>query len=100
MNDAYHVPVLLEEAVRVHGSERAALGPEVELITRTIRSVAARSSAHVIDMLEASRSTSLRTSPHFARDGVHLTPAGNAAVARLIASRLVRDLERRPAGGD
>ncbi len=90
----------LEEAVRVHGSERAALGPEVELITRAIRGVAARSSAHVIDMLEASRSASLRTSPHFARDGVHLTPAGNAAVARLIASRLVRDLERRPADGD
>jgi hypothetical protein len=88
----------LEEAVRVHGSERAALGPEVELITRAIRRVAARSSAHVIDMLEASRSVSLRTSPHFARDGVHLSPAGNAAVARLIASRLVRDRERRPDG--
>jgi lysophospholipase L1-like esterase len=90
----------LEEAVRVHGSERTALGPEVELITRVVRRVAARGSAHVIDMLEASRGASLRTSPHFARDGVHLTPAGNAAVARLIASRLVRDLERRPADGD
>jgi lysophospholipase L1-like esterase len=90
----------LEEAARVHGSEGAALGPEVELITRTIRRVAAHGSAHVIDMLEASRGASLRTSSHFARDGVHLTPAGNLAVARLIASRLVSDLERRPADGD
>ncbi len=88
----------LEEAVRVHGSERAALGPEVELITRVVRRVGARGSAHVIDMLEASRRSSLRTSPHFTRDGVHLTPAGNAALAKLIASRVVGDLERRGHG--
>ena len=31
----------LEEAARVHGSERAALGAEVELITRVVRRVAA-----------------------------------------------------------
>jgi hypothetical protein len=90
----------LEEAARVHGSERAALGPEVELITRVVRRVAARGSARVIDMLEASRGSSLRTSDHFTRDGVHLSPEGNAALARLIASRVVRDLERRPGGGD
>jgi len=91
---------LLEEAVRVHGSTRAALGPEVELITRVVRRVAARGSAHVIDMLEASRGASLRTSSHFTWDGVHLSPAGNAAIAKVVASRIVRDLERRPGDGN
>jgi len=55
----------LEDAARVHGSERAAVGAEVELITRVVRRVAARGSAQVIDMLEASRGSSLRTSPDF-----------------------------------
>ena len=45
----------LEEASRVHGSPRAALSAEVELITRVVRRVAARGSVQVIDMLEASR---------------------------------------------
>ena len=90
----------LEEAARVHGSERAALGAEVELITRVTRRVAAHGSAHVIDMLEASRSSSLRTSPDFTQDGVHLSPAGNAALGKLIAARVVRDVERRSGDGD
>jgi lysophospholipase L1-like esterase len=90
----------LEESARVHGSERTALGAEVELITRVARRVAARGSAHVIDMLEASRSSSLRTSADFTPDGVHLSPAGNAALGRLIAARVVRDVERRSGGGD
>ena len=83
----------LEEAARVHGGERAALGAEVELITRVVRQVAARGSAHVIDMLEASRRASLRTSPDFTEDGVHLSPTGNAAFGKLIATRIV---ERTP----
>ena len=90
----------LEEAARVHGSERAALGAEVELITRVARRVAARGSAHVIDMLDASRGSSLRTSPDFTPDGVHLSPAGNAALGRLIAARIARDLKRRSGDGD
>jgi lysophospholipase L1-like esterase len=90
----------LEESARVHGSERAALGAEVELITRVARRVAAQGSAHVIDMLEASRSSSLRTSPHFSHDGVHLSPAGNAALGKLIAARIVRDVEPRSDDGD
>jgi lysophospholipase L1-like esterase len=85
----------LEEAARVHGSERAALGAEVELITRVVRRLAARGSAHVIDMLEASRGSSLRTSPDFAEDGVHFTAEGNAAFGELIATRILQDLPRR-----
>jgi hypothetical protein len=90
----------LEEGARVHGSDRAALGAEVELITRVARRVAAHGSAHVIDMLEASRSSSLRTSPDFTRDGVHLSRTGNATLGKLIAAQVVRDLERRPGDGD
>lgn len=88
----------LEDAAPVHGGERAAIGAEVALITRVIRRVAGGSPARVIDMLEASRSSSLRTSPHFTEDGVHLSPAGNAAFGRLIATRILQDLERQPAG--
>jgi lysophospholipase L1-like esterase len=91
---------LLEEAARVHGSERAAVGAEVELITRVVRRVAAQGSAHVIDMLEASRGSSLRSSPDFANDGVHLSPAGNAALGKLIAARIVRGLDRRSGDRD
>jgi hypothetical protein len=86
----------LEEAARVHGGERAALGAEIELITRVAHRVAAHGSASVIDMLEASRRSSLRTSPDFTEDGVHLSPTGNAALGRLIATRILRD--RAPAG--
>lgn len=85
----------LEEAARVHGSERAALGAEVELITRVVRRVAGRGSAQVIDMLDASRRSSLRTSPDFTEDGVHLSPTGNAAFGRLIATRIVQGGHRR-----
>ena len=94
------VQAFLEEAARVHGSERAALGAEVELITRVARRVAAGGSAHVIDMLDASRGSSLRTSPDFTPDAVHLSPAGNAALGRLIAARVARDLKRRSGDGD
>ena len=90
----------LEGAARVHGSERAAIGAEVELITRVTRRVAARGSAHVIDMLEASRGASLRSSPDFTVDGVHLSRKGNAAVGKLIASRIAQDVERRSADRD
>ena len=90
----------LEEAARVHGSERAALGAEVELITRVARRVAAHGSAQVIDMLEASRRSSLRTSSDFTQDGVHLSPAGNAALGRLIAARVLHDVKRRSSDGD
>jgi len=57
------------------------------------RRVAADGSARVIDMLEASRRSSLRTSPDFTSDGVHLSPAGNAVLGRLIAARVLRDLK-------
>jgi hypothetical protein len=90
----------LEESARVHGSERAALAAEVELITRVTRRVAAHGSAQVIDMLEASRSSSLRTSSDFTEDGVHLSPTGNAALGKLIAARVVRDVKRRSGDGD
>lgn len=90
----------LEESARVHGSERAALGAEVELITRVANRVAARGSAHVIDMLDASRGSSLRTSPDFTPDAVHLSPAGNAVLGRLIAGRIAHDERRRSGGGD
>jgi len=62
--------------------------------------VATKSPAGVIDMLEASRRSSLRTSPDFTRDGVHLTPAGNATLGRLVAERIVRDLEGPRRSGD
>jgi lysophospholipase L1-like esterase len=89
----------LEEGTRVHGSERAALGTEVELITRVARRVAAGGSARVIDMLEASRGSSLRTSADFTWDGVHLSRAGNAALGRLIAERVLRDFPPRSGEG-
>lgn len=91
---------LLEEGARVHGSERAALAAEVELITRVTRRVAAHGSAQVIDMEEASRRSSLRISSDFTQDGVHLSPAGNAALGKLIAARVVRDVKRRSGDGD
>jgi lysophospholipase L1-like esterase len=85
----------LVEAARAHGSERAALPAEVELITRVVRRVASERSAHVIDMLEASRRASMRASPDFTEDGVHLSPAGNAAFGRLIAARIVESVPPR-----
>jgi lysophospholipase L1-like esterase len=90
----------LEEAARVHGSERAALGAEAELITRVVRRIAARGGAHVIDMLEASRGSSIRSSPDFTEDGVHLSPTGNAAFGKLIATRIIQGGHRRSAGRD
>jgi len=90
---------LLEDSARVYGDEQTALGAEVELITRVTRRVAADGSAHVIDMLEASRRSSLRTSSDFTQDGVHLSPAGNAALGRLIAARVLRDLKPRSGEG-
>jgi hypothetical protein len=89
----------LKEPARVYGSEREGLRAEVELITRVARRVASGSSAQVIDMLEASRGSSLRSSQHFERDGVHLSRAGNEALGTLIARRLLRDLERRSRQG-
>jgi hypothetical protein len=89
----------LEEAAAVYGGERTAIGAEVELITRVIRRVSEGGTAGVIDMLEASRRSSLRSSAHFTADGVHLSPKGNAAFGRLIAERIVQDLDRRPADG-
>ena len=91
---------LLEEAARVHGGERAALGEEAQLITLVARRVAAQGSAHVIDMLDASRRSSLRSSRDFTEDGVHLTPAGNAAFGRLIAIRILEDLPQQAGGRD
>lgn len=84
----------LEESARVHGSERAALGAEAELITRVVRRIGERGGATVIDLLEASRGASLRSSPDFTADAVHLTPAGNATLARLIAASIVRERRR------
>jgi hypothetical protein len=86
---------LLEQAARVHGSDRAALAEETGLITRVARRVAAQGSARVIDMLEASRRSSLRSSRDFTEDGVHLSPEGNAALGRLIATRIVEGLPER-----
>ena len=97
---AMSVRHFLEESRPVYGNDRDALAAEVELITRVVRRVAGRSSARVIDMLEASRGASLRTSSHFTGDGVHLSPAGNAALGKLIAERIVREIEGRRAGGD
>jgi hypothetical protein len=95
--DVHH---FLEEAARVHGGERAALRAEVELITRVVRRVAGRDPDRVIDMLEASRRATLRTSPDFTPDGVHLTAAGNRTVARLVAGRIARHADRRTADLD
>jgi hypothetical protein len=89
----------IEDAIRVHGDARAALAAEVELITRVVRRVAEGSSARVIDMLEASRGASLRSSGHFTKDGVHLTREGNAALARIVSARIVEDLGRRAEPG-
>jgi hypothetical protein len=83
----------IEDATRAHGDARRALGAEVELVTRVVRRVGDASSAGVIDMLEASRATSRRRSGHFAADGVHLTREGNEALGRIIAARIVADLE-------
>jgi lysophospholipase L1-like esterase len=47
-------------------------------------------------MLEASRRASLRGSPHFTEDGVHLSPAGNRALGRLIAERIAEDFSGPP----
>jgi lysophospholipase L1-like esterase len=90
----------LEEAVRVHDGVPDALSAEVELITRVARRVAAESPARVIDMLEASRRSSLRTSADFATDGVHLTPAGSAALGKIVAERVLGDVQERRIGGD
>jgi lysophospholipase L1-like esterase len=60
--------------------------------------VAAHGPADVIDMLEASRGSSLRTSSDFTEDGVHLSPTGNAALGKLIAARILRDARRRSDG--
>jgi lysophospholipase L1-like esterase len=90
---------LLKEPTRLYGSEREALRAEVELITRVVRRVAADASAQAIDMLDASRGSSLRTSPHFDGDGVHLSRSGNEALGTLIARRVLRDLERRSRQG-
>jgi len=98
--EAMSVHHFLEEGARLHGGEREALGAEVELITRVAHRVAEAGHARVIDMLEASRRASLRTSPDFTRDGVHLSPAGNAALGRRVAERIVQDIEARHAGGD
>ena len=89
----------IEDAARLHGDARAALAAEVVLLTRAVQRVAEGSPVRVIDMLEASRRSSLRSSPHFTRDGVHLTPEGNAAFGRIIAQRILDDLDERPAGG-
>jgi hypothetical protein len=89
----------IEDAIRVHGDARAALAAEVALITRVVRHVVDGGSAHAIDMLEASRGASLRSSGHFKEDGVHLTREGNAALARIISARIVGDLDRRAKPG-
>jgi hypothetical protein len=82
------------DASRIRANERAALSAEVELITRAVRRAAQTGSAQVIDMLEASRRSSLRSSRDFTEDGVHLSAAGNAVLGKVIASRILRDLDR------
>ena len=82
----------IEDAVRLHADPRAALAAEVVLLTHAVRRAAESSPARVIDMLEASQRSSLSTSRHFTRDGVHLTPEGNAALGRVIAERILADL--------
>jgi hypothetical protein len=90
----------LEEASRVHGSDLAALGAETDLVTRVARRVAEQGSAHVIDMLDASRGASLRSSPDFTEDGVHLSPMGNAALGKLIATRILEGVRGRSGSRD
>jgi hypothetical protein len=85
----------IEDATRVHGDARAALAAEVELVSRVVRRIGDDGPAHVIDMLEASRRAAREAPGHFTEDGVHLTPEGNAALGRIIAARLLRDLETR-----
>ena len=89
----------IEEAALVYGDPRSALAAEVALLTRAVRRVAGGGSARAIDMLEASRRSSLRASPHFTEDGVHLTPEGNAALGRIIAERILQDHDRPPGEG-
>jgi hypothetical protein len=89
----------IEDAALVYGDPRAALAAEVTLLTRAVRRVAGGGSARAIDMLEASRRSSLRTSAHFTEDGVHLTPEGNDALGRIIAERILQDQDRRPGEG-
>lgn len=98
--EAMSVDHFLEESARLHGGKRAALGAEVELITRVAHRVSEGGHARVIDMLGASRQASLRTSLDFTDDGVHLSPTGNAALGQRIAERIVRDTEARHTGGD
>jgi hypothetical protein len=98
--EAMSVHHFLEEATRVHGSTREALGAEVELITRVAHRVAEQGHARVIDMLELSRRASPRTSRDFTSDGIHLSPEGNATLGKHIAERIVRDTAARHADGD
>ena len=86
----------IEDAALVYGDPRAALAAEVTLLTRAVRRVTGGGSARAIDMLEASRRSSLRASSHFTEDGVHLTTQGNAALGRIIAERILQDQERPP----
>jgi lysophospholipase L1-like esterase len=88
----------VEEARQLHGDTRAALAAEVELVTRAVRRAAGPGPARVIDMLEASRRSTPGNPPHFTPDGVHLTPEGNAALGRIVAERILGDLEARPGG--
>ena len=80
---------------------RAPSRAEVELITRVARRVAERrprpGDRHAGGV---SRGSSLRTSPDFTEDGVHLSPAGNAALGRLIAERIAGTSRRGPSSGD
>jgi hypothetical protein len=85
----------IADATRVHGDPREALAAEAELVTRVVRRVADEGPAHVIDMLEHSRRAARDAPGHFSEDGVHLTPEGNAALGRIIAARILRDLEAR-----
>jgi hypothetical protein len=85
----------IEDATRVHGDARAALAAEAELVTRVVRRIADDGPARVIDMAEVSRRAAREAPSHFTEDGVHLTAEGNAALGRIIAARLLRDLEAR-----
>jgi hypothetical protein len=101
---AMSVQGFIGEAISLHGSERVALEAEVELISRVIRRVADGAGVGVVDMLEASRRSSLRNSSDFTPDAVHLTQAGNVTLGRLIAARIARDMaskaRREPASMD
>jgi lysophospholipase L1-like esterase len=85
----------IEDAARVHGDARVALEAEAALVSRVVRQVADDGPAHVVDLLDASRRAAREAPGHFTEDGVHLTPEGNAALGRIIATRLVRDLQAR-----